>query len=235
MLSALAEQYDELLVIEKVDMPVVGLLISGGHTEIVSMKEWLSYELEGATKDDAVGEAFDKVARMLELPYPGGPEISKLSEISRQKGNVPDYAFPRPMIHDNTCDFSFSGLKTSIMYRLKKMPALTDDERESIAHEFEDAVADVLWKKTSRALEHTNAKTLVIGGGVSGNVHIRRTFEEKIATEHPEVTLRIPPRALTIDNAIMIGIAAYFRARRNEYVDPQSLRADGNLSLAHKI
>lgn len=232
MLSALARPEGDALVVEEVALPIAGLLISGGHTEIVSMREWLSYALEGSTRDDAVGEAFDKVARMLDLPYPGGPEISKLAETSRSAARERIIELPRPMMKDGTCDFSFSGLKTAVMYELKKMPALSEDDKEAIAEEFENAVADVLWTKTARALERTGAKMLVIGGGVSGNIHIRRVFEERIALEHPEVALRIPPRALTTDNAVMIGIAAYYRALRSEYADVETLRADGNLSLA---
>lgn len=233
LLSALAQENGDTLVIENVSLPVVGLLISGGHTQIVAMKEWFSYELLGETRDDAVGEAFDKVARMLELPYPGGPEISKRAEEARAEGaEKHPLPFPRPMIGDTTCNFSFSGLKTAVMYQLKKMESITDTEKKAIAREFEDAVADVLWKKTSRALIETSAKTLVIGGGVSGNVHIRRVFEEQVAYEHPEVELRIPPRALTTDNAVMIGMSGYFRYLRGIRDTTDALRADGNLSLA---
>lgn len=232
MLSALAEQRDELLVIENVTLPVTGLLISGGHTELVTMTDWLSYTLEGTTRDDAVGEAFDKVARMLELPYPGGPEISKRAEASRASARERIFTLPRPMLTDGTCDFSFSGLKTAVMYALKKLPQVEEAEREAIAEEFENAVADVLWSKTSRALTHSGAHTLVIGGGVSGNVHIRRVFEERVVDEHPDVVLRIPPRALTTDNAVMIGIAAFYRAQIGEFADPLTLRANGTLPLA---
>lgn len=234
MLSALACEEDGALVIDDVQFPVVGLLISGGHTEIVSMDAWHSYQLMGATKDDAVGEAYDKVARMLDLPYPGGPEISKLAEATREEAFDAGEKLPRPMINDGTCDFSFSGLKTAVLYRIKKLPDLTDAEKTRIARGFEDAVADVLWTKTSRAIEETGANTLVIGGGVSGNTNLRRVFAEKIAAEHSGTTLRIPPRALTTDNAIMIGIAAYYRALAHEYSNRETLNADGNLALAKR-
>lgn len=232
LLSALAREDGEELVIDGVSLPVIGLLISGGHTQIVAMKEWFSYEIVGETHDDAVGEAFDKVARMLDLPYPGGPQISKLAEESRV-GNedVHPLPFPRPMLHDGTCNFSFSGLKTAVMYQLKKIEGLTEVQKRAMAREFEDAVADVLWSKTSRALIETAGQTLVIGGGVSGNIHIRRVFEERVQAEHPEVTLRIPPRALTTDNAIMIGMSGYFKYLRGIRSDIETLQADGNLSL----
>ena len=242
--------------------PVLALLISGGHTELVAMKTWLEYELVGQTLDDAVGEAFDKVARMLDLPYPGGPEISRLAEELRSQAGATyeqgdeltedevamsvtrlpgvslgtDIAtslhLPRPLLHDGTCNFSFSGLKTAVLYLLKKNPDLDAKERAHLAREFEDAVTEVLWKKTSRALEETGAQTLALGGGVSANTHIRRTFTEKIANEHPHVSLRIPSAELTTDNAIMIALAGFYRAIREDIIEPDSLTANGNRSLA---
>ncbi len=229
-LSALARSEGDELVIEGYELPILALLISGGHTELVLMKEWLSYELIGQTRDDAVGEAFDKVARMLDLPYPGGPEISKLAERDREDSATNPFSLPRPMIADATCDFSFSGLKTAVLYLLKERKNLSEAEKEQLAREFEDAVTDVLWAKTSRALERTGARTLVLGGGVSANTHIKRVFNEKIQ-DHP-VALRIPEGELTTDNAVMIGIAGYYRALRKEFADLESLRADGNRTLA---
>ncbi|MBI2037017.1 MAG: hypothetical protein HYT14_01490, partial [Candidatus Liptonbacteria bacterium] len=152
----------EKLKIQNVQMPVLALLISGGHTELVLMEEWLRYERIGQTRDDAVGEAFDKVARMLSLPYPGGPEISRLAEQARTaydqtagfgSGDTPfGLRLPRPMLNDATCDFSFAGLKTAVLYLLKKIPDLNAKEKQHLAREFEDAVAEVLWQKTARAL-----------------------------------------------------------------------------------
>ena len=220
--------------IKDVSMPVLALLISGGHTELVVMKKWLEYELVGQTRDDAVGEAFDKVARMLSLPYPGGPEISRLAESLRSSlgGFTAKYSLPRPMLNDATCDFSFSGLKTAVLYLLKKNPAMSEHEKQHLAHEFENAVTEVLWEKTSRALEKTRAKTLTLGGGVSANKHIRRTFTEKIKNEYPDVTLRIPSAALTTDNAIMIALAGFYRTLRGDFPGLDALSANGNRTLA---
>ncbi len=231
IMAALAKNEGEELMIEDVALPVLALLISGGHTELVVMKRWLEYTLVGQTRDDAVGEAFDKVARMLALPYPGGPEISRLAEEVRASGvRTSDFELPRPMIDSNSCDFSFAGLKTAVLYLLKDKPGVNEEEKKHIAREFENAVADVLWRKTSRALEETGAKTLVIGGGVSANRHIRRVFTEKMRTEHSGTALRIPPAALTTDNAIMIALAGFYRARREEFTgDPE---ANGNRPLA---
>jgi N6-L-threonylcarbamoyladenine synthase len=221
----------EKLEIKNIKLPILALLISGGHTELVLMKEWLEYELIGQTRDDAVGEAFDKVARMLKLPYPGGPEISRLAEEVRTSDVLTsEFKLPRPMIDSNTCDFSFAGLKTAVLYLLKKIPNMNEKEKQHIAHEFENAVTDVLWKKTAQALEETGAKTLVIGGGVSANTHIRRVFKHSVDVRYPQVKLCIPAAALTTDNAVMIALAGFYRASRKEFVT--DITADGNLSLA---
>lgn len=233
IMAALAESKDDTLVIKDTALPVLALLISGGHTELVVMKEWLSYELVGQTRDDAVGEAFDKVARMLELPYPGGPEVSRLAEAMRAEEETPAevYGLPRPMIADATCDFSFSGLKTSVLYLLKNRPDMTEREKQRVAREFEDAVGEVLLKKTLRALDETGAQTLVLGGGVSANTHIRRIFRHTIEEERPDVSLRIPHASLTTDNAIMIALAGFYRAQREDFTDRDALGASGNRSL----
>lgn len=235
IMAALASEKSggRTLEIRDVKMPVLALLISGGHTELVLMKEWLEYELVGQTLDDAVGEAFDKVARMLSLPYPGGPEISRLAELVRANPSpetAPAYALPRPMISDATCNFSFSGLKTAVLYLLKKNPEMTEHEKKHLAHEFENAVTEVLWKKTVRALDETGAQTLALGGGVSANTHIRRTFAANMQSEYPHVALRIPSASLTTDNAIMIALAGFYRARRE--ASPDDIIASGNRSLA---
>ncbi len=223
----------EKLKIENPQFPILALLISGGHTELVLMREWLNYELVGETRDDAVGEAFDKVARMLSLPYPGGPEISKLAEEFRLSGPTPKFSLPRPMIHDNNFDFSFAGLKTAVMNLIKNESAsatgFSETKKKAIALEFENAVTDVLWHKTSRALEETGAQTLVIGGGVSANTHIQRTFIEKIKNDHPQVDLRIPSASLSTDNAVMIALAGYYRYLRNEF--STDFKANGNSPL----
>lgn len=229
LLSALAKKDNGNVIIENVHLPVLALLISGGHTELVLMKDWLSYELIGQTRDDAVGEAFDKVARMMGLPYPGGPEVSKLAERDREDARTNPFSLPRPMIDSDNFDFSFSGLKTAVLYLIKEKGELSDIEKEQLARAFEDAVGDVLWTKTSKALIQTNAKTIVMGGGVSANIHIQRVFREKMS-EHSDVELRIPAPELTTDNAVMIGIAGYYLALQKEFAT--NVRARGNLSLA---
>src|SRR3989344_2273552 len=139
---------------------------------------------------------------------------------------------PRPMLHDDTCDFSFSGLKTAVRYLLESRGELSSTERQYLALEFENAVAEVLWKKSARALETTGALTFAIGGGVSANRNIRRVFTDNIAREYPEVTLHIPTATLTTDNAIMIAFVGYYHALAGDFANPEMLRADGNLHLA---
>lgn len=221
--------------LENVELPVLGLLISGGHTEFVLMKNWFEYEIVGQTLDDAVGEAFDKVARMLELPYPGGPEISRLAKEGREQNLVSPKKLPRPMINENTCDVSFSGLKTSVLYALRDKE-LSDEVKKAFAKEFEDAVADVLISKTKRALNETGAKTFVIGGGVAANTHLRSVIGEMIKKEFPEVEFRVPELSITGDNAIMIAEAALARAL-NDKISPttEPIVARGNLSLSASI
>lgn len=229
--AALAQLEDpQHISIPDIKLPFLSLLISGGHTELVLSKEWGSYELVGATRDDAIGEAFDKVARMMGLPYPGGPEVSKLAERTREANRDSAYKLPRPMIHDAHCDFSFSGLKTAVLYQVKDMD-LSSEQKEDMAREFEDAVGDVLYAKTKRALEETGAKSLALGGGVSANTHIQRTFRERLAEDFPDVRLAIPVPALTTDNAVMIGLAGLYHALNQDFAESDSLRADGNRKL----
>ncbi|MDB5190246.1 MAG: hypothetical protein JWN49_572 [Parcubacteria group bacterium] len=231
IISAIAKEEDGNLLVEHPKLPLLALGIAGGHTDLVVMDDWLSYTTIGGTLDDSVGEAFDKVARMLGLPYPGGPQISRLAEIARKTGGENPFTLPRPMIRSGTNDFSFSGLKTAVLYLLKKNPEISDIDKQYVALEFEDSATEVLWSKTDSALKDTGAKTLVVSGGVSANIHIRRVFEEKIKAEHPDVTLLIPPNNLATDNAVMIGLAGYYHFLKGEFADIDTLRANGNLKL----
>ncbi|MBI3631979.1 MAG: tRNA (adenosine(37)-N6)-threonylcarbamoyltransferase complex transferase subunit TsaD [Candidatus Vogelbacteria bacterium] len=216
----------------KLALPAIALLISGGHTELVLIKDWLKYKVIGHTRDDAVGEAFDKVARILGMPYPGGPHISKLAaEFSGTK----KITFPRPMIHSEDLDFSFSGLKTSVLYFVKKLSELTDNLKKEIAHEFEESVVDVLISKTKKALDlNPDVKTLIIGGGVIANKKIRAAMHEIIATNFRKTKLLVPHSELATDNATMIAIAGYFRFldQKSKNKKPsKNFKASGNLVL----
>ena len=219
------------------EFPALALLISGGHTELILMKEFRRYQYIGRTRDDAVGEAFDKVARLLELPYPGGPEISQLAERARQSEMTSHYKLPRPMMHEDNFDFSFAGLKTAVLRLVEsKGPTLKDTPRSDldefkmkIAREFEDAVTDVLVEKTLRAVEEFGVNAVIMGGGVSANKHIRSEFDQKLKAAGCK-QLACPPEFST-DNGLMIALAGYFHALKKEFVAPENLVANGSLEL----
>lgn len=216
-----------------IEFPALALLISGGHTELVEMRNWGQYKKIGQTRDDAVGEAFDKVARMLKLPYPGGPEVSKHAEKARTQNLPHVFSLPRPMIHSNDFDFSFSGLKTSVLYTLRDFGELTDDLICDICREFENAVTEVLVSKTQKALEESGARTLIVAGGVIANTYIRNAFTTLTETTFSDITLRIPKKDAATDNALMIASAGYIESLLHpEKVQKESyIKANGNLDL----
>lgn len=214
-----------------VQFPALALLISGGHTELVVSKKFGEYEIAGQTRDDAAGEAFDKVARLLGLPYPGGPEISKLASEARTENLQSETTLPRPMLHEDSFDFSFSGLKTAVRKIVEAHPGMSSDDKKKLAREFEDTVADVLVERTMRAIDRFGANTVVVGGGVSANTYIRHRLAEALADIGNPATLLVPPPELATDNAIMIALAGYFRALKKEFADPETLAAHGNLKL----
>lgn len=210
------------------EFPLLALLISGGHTELVLSREFGKYQLIGQTRDDAAGEAFDKVARLLELGYPGGPEISRLAAEARNSEMTSHCNLPRPMLHEDNLDFSFSGLKTAVRNIVEKEKP-NDTAKMNIAREFEDAVTDVLVTKTLRAVEQYGVSTVVVGGGVSANTHIRAELAKQL--RNVDCQLLVPPPELATDNAIMIALAGYFHALKNDFVEPSMLVARGNLKL----
>lgn len=203
--------------IPSLSFPILALLISGGHTELVLMKQWNTYRVIGQTRDDAVGEAFDKVARMLSLPYPGGPEVSRRAEMFNPNRKKAGISLPRPMLHSDDCDFSFSGLKTAVRYLLddlkKKKVPLTDELIAEICHEFQSAATEVIVSKTMRAISEHSPRMLVVGGGVSANTAIRNALEEAMSSHAKNTTLRLPDPSFTGDNAAMIALAAYFKKK----------------------
>ncbi len=229
----LPEKGKEAMVPSDVKFPALALLVSGGHTELVLMEKWGAYKRLGETRDDAVGEAFDKVARMLLLPYPGGPQISRLAEEERKLSPKvkKTFTFPRPMMHSKDYDFSFAGLKTAVLYTIKKLPEVTEQIRREITREFEDSVVEVLVSKTARAIEEFEPRTLIIGGGVSANTHLRKECVA-LKSKFPELEVFIPTLGASGDNAAMIAIAGYLdsNARKNK-VSLGSIKAQGNLRL----
>lgn len=221
--------------ISELRLPAIALLVSGGHTELVLIKDFGHYEILGRTRDDAVGEAFDKVARMLGLPYPGGPEISHLAKKSRERSPIDTIKLPRPMINSKDLDFSFSGLKTAVLYRIKSENELSEKFKEDMARAFEEAAVETLVAKTRRAIKENEGtiKTLIIGGGVAANIYLLEKARE-MKGEFPTVELRIPTRSLATDNAMMIGAAAYINIISNPKIleEMNPIRASGNLLLS---
>lgn len=199
--------------------PHVCLLVSGGHTNVLKVTSPSDYEVLGSTRDDAAGEAFDKVARLLDLPYPGGPVIDKLSK----EGDEAAIDFPRPMINSDDFDFSFSGLKTAVLYEVKKRPELSQDLADEIKEElnhnwkadiaasFQEAVVDVLVKKTMNAATKIGADTITMGGGVAANSRLREKMIR--AGEELGFDVRYPQLKFCLDNAAMIAGLGYWKAK----------------------
>lgn len=202
--------------------PALCLLVSGGHTELILMKDHGVYELIGMTRDDAAGEAFDKVGKLLGLPYPGGPEISRAAEI----GDPRAIDFPRPMIESKDFDFSFSGLKTAVKNYVGEA------RREDVAASFQQAVVDTLVAKTLRAVQKTEPRSVILSGGVAANRLLRATLESELRKISPTVTFHAPDLSLTGDNAVMIAVAGAYRFEAGQTVDPLTLVADANMRLA---
>ncbi len=230
----LASLYDVVQddAIAEVRFPALALLISGGHTELVLIKNWGFYEKVGQTKDDAVGEAFDKVARMMGLPYPGGPEIGRRAKIAREE-KLPPFKkdMPRPMLHSGDLNFSFSGIKTSVRNAIEGKE-LTETNKNALSRDFEDAVTEVLLKKTQTALTQYGAQTLIVGGGVSASSHIREIFQTELLHSHPDIEVYFPQPKLSTDNSIMIALAGHAHVTEGRTAGAVGLiRADGNKSL----
>ncbi|KKP90409.1 MAG: putative tRNA threonylcarbamoyladenosine biosynthesis protein Gcp [Candidatus Moranbacteria bacterium GW2011_GWC2_37_73] len=223
-----------------IEFPILALVVSGGHTQLVLMKDHLQYEIIGQTVDDAVGEAFDKVARILGIGYPGGPKVAQQAanfqfpisnfqtksnnstskqnyEFDEAKKLMPKkLIFPRPMLHKKNFNFSFSGLKTAVLYETKKLQEklpVTSYELliPEICHEFQQACIDVLVSKTIKAAEIYKPKTILLAGGVSANTELREQLGKAISKSLPTTTYHLPPINLTGDNAAMIAAAAAFR------------------------
>lgn len=243
----------------KVSFPAIALLVSGGHTELHEVATWNKYKLIGATKDDAIGEAFDKTARLLGLPYPGGPKISALAKEARDSNetadeiaenssgkNIPKIELPRPMLNTNDFNFSYSGLKTAVLYLVRDLKnasgkvgkdddtvELSDKTKRLIAREFEDAALEVVIKKTVRAAKEKKAKSIIVGGGVAANNRLREQLVVQAKKILPNIEVIFPERELSTDNSLMIGMAGYFAYLKNNKrgVDIKKIVAVGNLKI----
>lgn len=200
------------------DFPALALIVSGGHTMLIACHGDHEYDLLGTTRDDAVGESFDKVARLLDLPYPGGPSIQRAAE-----GGDPDaFDFPRAMRSHDSLEFSYSGLKTAVLYALRDNAGAS---RADLAASFQAAAIDILLIKTKQALAQTGSPRLIVAGGVAANLLLRRRLEGEI-----DVPLLIPDIALCTDNAAMIAAAGFWRLQHGDTAT-LSLSPNPGLSL----
>lgn len=246
VLAALIEKTDEntyRFLDTEIQYPAITLLLSGGHTQIINVNKKggrFEYGIVGETRDDAVGECFDKVARMMGIPYPGGPKISKLAAEARAAGILSPEPLPRPMIKSMDFDFSFSGLKTAVLYLTQKLTkgengtvlSLTENQIKGIAREVEDAVTDVIVTKVAAAAEKYIAETLIVGGGVIANTHIRNALEKFCNDSH--IKLLLPQTDHATDNGLMIAIAGYFG--RAHTVDWQHIpKAKGTVPIGPRL
>ncbi|MBU1131282.1 tRNA (adenosine(37)-N6)-threonylcarbamoyltransferase complex transferase subunit TsaD [Patescibacteria group bacterium] len=210
--------------------PAIGLIVSGGHTEMALVKKIGQYKLIGRTRDDAAGEAFDKVAKLLGIGYPGGPIVSHFAK----KGDPAKIDFPRPMIDSDDLDFSFSGLKTAVKYYLKDLipsGSLSQAMINDICAGFQQAVTEVLVAKTIKAAQKFKVKSVIVGGGVSANEALIENL--RLKTENLGITFYHPSKEFTQDNAAMVALAGYFKLKTASENNWQKLTAEPNLLLEY--
>lgn len=212
--------------IEPLVFPLLALVVSGGHTELIYMPEDGVFEVVGETRDDAAGEAYDKIGRVLGLPYPGG---KVMDEMAHQGQDC--YHFPRAMIKEDNYDFSFSGLKSSVINTIHNARQKNEElDPYNVAASFQAAVVDVLVDKTIRAAKEKNVRQLLLAGGVAANKGLRTALTTAVERELPEVSLVIPPLSLCGDNAAMIGAAAFYQYKKQDFAS-LDLNARPGLSL----
>jgi len=216
--------------------PAICLIVSGGHTQLILMRDVGKYKLLGETRDDAAGECFDKVARILGLGYPGGPVIDKQAAkfnppVDREKSKF-QIKMPRPMIYQKNYDFSFSGLKTAVLYDFKNRSPKVRKTKEyirEISKEVQQAIIDVLIHKTLKTAKDYRVKSILLGGGVAANEELKKQLKEKIEKELPNIKYLVPDPIFCTDNAVMVAITAYFH--RKEKFNLQQIKADANLRV----
>jgi N6-L-threonylcarbamoyladenine synthase len=220
----------------KLSFPVLSLIASGGHTSLILLPKPGKFKIIGETQDDAAGEAFDKVAQLLHLGYPGGPAIEAIAKKNLIKNSLLAYKLPRPMIYSDNFNFSFAGLKTAVLYLVKQIKGVRKTSvRQAIAKEFQQAVVDVLVAKTLTAAKKYHPKTIALGGGVSANRLLSETLAQKIQKEFPQSLFLLPPPPLCTDNAAMIALAGYYKFLVKGADKWYNVYADANQKLSHWI
>ncbi len=216
--------------------PALALIVSGGHTMLIEVKDHLKYKIIGSTRDDAAGEAFDKTARLIGLSYPGGPAISSLA----QKGNPKAFNFSRPMIKSDELDFSFSGLKTEVYYSVRDIAGIPKDKnpesvnlslktKADLAASFQQAVIDTLVAKTIKAAQRINPSSVLLAGGVAANQQLRKQMHNICVQEN--ISLLTAPQSLCGDNAVMIDLAASSALKTNRFIKWKDIDARAKISL----
>ena len=210
----------------EIKYPAIALIASGGHTEIMLVTKENEYRLLGATLDDAAGECFDKVAKLLDLPYPGGPQISALAE----KGRTGAIDFPRPMLKSDDYNFSFAGLKTAALYWLRDNQITDESTKNDFCASFEQAIVDVLIYKTIKAAKEYSPQTIILCGGVAANKKLRNDLAAAI-NQQTDAEFRTPKIKYCMDNAAMIAVAGYYQTLDKKNTDWQKLKADPNWEL----
>ncbi len=203
---------------KKISFPALALIVSGGHTQLVLMKNIKSFKLLGETRDDAAGECFDKIARLLKLEYPGGPEIAKRAELIKET----KVSLPRPMIYANNYEFSFSGLKTAVLHEVSNKK-LNKNYVNQVAKESQQAIIDVLIKKTIKAAKDFKVKSIILGGGVTANKELKKQIKKK-----SHLPVFCPPNNLSTDNALMVCLTAFYNKKTKNW---QNLKANANLKI----
>ncbi len=212
-----------MLETDEIELPAVALVVSGGHTSLYDCDSPLELRLLGSTIDDAAGEAFDKVATILGLPYPGGPSIEKAA----RNGDPKAVRFPRSMLGRDSLDFSFSGIKTAVLYHCRgqdmkgadRVGEMSGQEIADVAASFQAAVIDVLVKKTKRAADRIGAKTVLLGGGVAANRALREALEKMCERHKPALRLLVAPKKYCTDNAVMVASLAYHKIQAGLLAD----------------
>jgi len=218
--------------------PAIALIVSGGHTQLVLVKKIGNYKILGETRDDAAGECFDKIAKLLRLGYPGGPVVAAEAAKSKAKSQKLKVNLPRPMINQRNYDFSFSGLKTAVLYKIRDMEEVEPhkfDVGGSTSHicaEVQQAIIDVLIEKTIRAAKEYKAKTVILSGGVAANKELRQQLRLNIKHRTSSIEFLTPSKILCTDNAAMIAMAGYFRYKSGAKTDWRKVRADANLRIS---
>lgn len=199
--------------VEPLQFPLMALVVSGGHTELVYMPEDGVFEIIGETRDDAAGEAYDKIGRILNLPYPGGKKMDELAHLGEDT-----YHFPRAMLNEEHYDFSFSGLKSAVINTVHNAKQKGEEiVPENLAASFQASVVEVLVEKSKRAMKNYPVKQFVLAGGVAANRGLREQLSAMMKEEFPEISLAIPPLSLCGDNAAMIGVAAYTQYKKQDF------------------